>query len=96
MNLPDTVLFICVLHILPEPDHPVQEPEFPAIDQRHTEDRRPEIENEHTPEDKEHPGTGYDGEDIRDGPVMFRHGDDIAVLGKIKKQKIFDTEGSIC
>ncbi len=79
MNLPAPVLFVCVLHIIMEPDHPVKEPEFPAIDQRHAKDRRPEIEHEYANEDKEHPGTGDNREAIRDGPVMFRHRDHITV-----------------
>ena len=43
-----------LLYVLPEPDHPVEEPEFAEEYQGRTKERRPGIEQKHPPGDKEH------------------------------------------
>jgi len=59
--------------------HPVEEPEFPAIDQPHAKDRRPKVEGKDAPEYKEHTDAGNSGKKVRSGPVVSRHGHNVPV-----------------
>jgi hypothetical protein len=57
-NLPATILRRRILHILPEPAHPVNKPQLAQIRYHGPKQSRPWIKHEDSPNDKEHRDSG--------------------------------------
>jgi len=71
---PRGVLRFVAAHVVEEPDHPIEVPELPRVDERAAEQRRPHGEAVDSPRDQRNPRGPDDVQDVRQNRVPFRNG----------------------
>ena len=67
------------LRVLPEPDHPIQEPELPAVDKSHPEKGGPDSKYQQAKQNKQQPCRRNRRKDMGNCPVVKRYGNNVAV-----------------